>query len=103
MDSMKAHHEVMESHNQEPVAADDGPNVGGWTASLRTNNMNALGSVMPSSSPWIPASDHRTPVSLMRKEKVEEQQKQRKTFFGGELIGDPDWASDVEAKFLTRM
>ncbi|KAK0205995.1 hypothetical protein DFS33DRAFT_1311595 [Desarmillaria ectypa] len=99
MDSMGAHHEAMETNNQDPAAAIQDPNVGGWTASLRANIMNALGSVMPASSPWIPASDHLTPAPLTRKEKAEEQQEQWKIFFGGELIGDPDWASDVEAKF----
>ncbi|KAK0231359.1 hypothetical protein IW262DRAFT_1454252 [Armillaria fumosa] len=95
MDSVGAHHEVMETHNQDPpAAAIQGPNVGGWTASLRTNILNALGSVMPASSPWVP-SDHLTPAPLMRKEKNEGQWT---SFFGGELIGDPDWASDVEAK-----
>ncbi|KAK0242176.1 hypothetical protein EDD85DRAFT_810256 [Armillaria nabsnona] len=96
MDSVGAHHEVMETHNQDPPpAAIQGSNVGGWTASLRTNILNALGSVMPASSPWVPASDHLTPAPLMRKEKNEGQWT---SFFGGELIGDPDWASDVEAK-----
>lgn len=96
MDSEGAHHEVMETHNQDPpAAAIQGPNVGGWTVSLRTNILNALGSVMPASSPWTPASDQFTPAPLMRKEKNEGQWT---SFFGGELIGDPDWASDVEAK-----
>ncbi|KAK0490460.1 hypothetical protein IW261DRAFT_1555651 [Armillaria novae-zelandiae] len=96
MDSVGAHHEVMETHNQDlPAAAIRGPNNGGWTASLRTNILNALGSVMPASSPRVPASDHLTPAPLMRKEKNEGQWT---SFFGGELIGDPDWASDVEAK-----
>lgn len=96
MDSVGAHHEVMETHNQDPpAAAIQGPNVGGWTASLRTNILNALGSIVPASSPWVPVSDHLTPAPLMRKEKNEGQWS---SFFGGELIGDPDWASDVEAK-----
>ncbi len=70
MDSVGAHHEVMETHNQNPPpAAIQGLNVGGWTASLRTNILNALGSVMPASSPSVPASDHLTPAPLMRKEK----------------------------------
>ncbi|KAK0453034.1 hypothetical protein EV421DRAFT_1761574 [Armillaria borealis] len=84
MDSAGAHHEVMETHNQDPsAAAIQGPNVGGWTASLRTNILNALGSVMPASSPWVPASDHLTPAPLMRREKNEGQWT---SFFGGELI-----------------
>ncbi|PBK73194.1 hypothetical protein ARMSODRAFT_953684 [Armillaria solidipes] len=96
MNSAGAHHEVMETHNQDPpAAAIQGPNVGGWTASLRANILNALGSVVPASSPWVPAPDHLTPAPLMRKEKNEGQWT---SFFGGELIGDPDWVSDVEAK-----
>ncbi|KAK0467728.1 uncharacterized protein EV420DRAFT_1501054 [Desarmillaria tabescens] len=94
----ETHHEVMETNNQDhSAAAIQGSNIGGWTASLRANIMNALGSVMPTSSPWVPASDHLTPAPLTRKEKAEGQDKEWKTFFGGELIGDPDWASDLEA------